>query len=227
MRRRNLSRSIGVLFLLILIIWTRKWFYGMEQPVISRFQFKIGTSWDSQPLDHQPVELSLYGTEHGMVVEVDAPFFNDPPAPDGKPGHPLQGLWDYEVVETFFLNDQNNYLEVEYCPHGQHLVLLLRDYRKPFKDMLNITYSSVIDGNSWTGKAIIPWEYVPQNISRFNAYAIHGSGKDRTYEALFPVPLGQFSEPDFHRLDFFQRVDFDVIIPASVRNRSPSDFWKL
>lgn len=65
-----------------------------------------------------------------------------------------------------------------------------------FQDMLNLTYSAVISGNSWKGIAVIPWEYLPQNVEKFNAYAIHGSGKDRVYESLFPVPHGEFKDPD-------------------------------
>jgi len=62
--------------------------------------------------------------------------------------------------------------------------------------MLNLTYSAVISGTSWKGTAVIPWEYLPPNVEKFNAYAIHGSGKDRVYESLFPVPHGKFNEPD-------------------------------
>ena len=41
-------------------------------------------------------------------------------------GEAFYQLWDYEVVELFFLNSESKrYLEVEFGPHGQHLVLLL------------------------------------------------------------------------------------------------------
>ena len=33
--------------------------------------------------------------DHEIIVEVDAPFFNDPPNPGGKPGEPFPQLWDY------------------------------------------------------------------------------------------------------------------------------------
>jgi hypothetical protein len=36
-----------------------------------------------------------------IKMEISAPFYNDP-APDGAPG-PFFQLWDYEVVEAFFL----------------------------------------------------------------------------------------------------------------------------
>ncbi|CAH2300949.1 Hypothetical predicted protein, partial [Pelobates cultripes] len=54
--------------------------------------------------------------------------------PPGEPGQPFDGLWDYEVVESFFLNSKTTqYLEVELCPHGQHLVLLLCGVGNAFK----------------------------------------------------------------------------------------------
>jgi hypothetical protein len=33
-------------------------------------------------------------------------------------------------------------------------------------------------------------------VTKFNAYAIHGEGDERQYESLFPVPNGQFPNPD-------------------------------
>jgi hypothetical protein len=57
---------------------------------------------------------------------------------------------------------------------------------------------------TWYGSAWIPMDYLPPGVDRFNAYAIHGVGDDRKYEALFPVP-GEF--PDFHRLEHFQPID--------------------
>ena len=52
------------------------------------------------------------------------------------------------------------------------------------------------DEGFWTGKAIIPEAYLPAKVSKFNAYAIHGSDEDRSYETLFPVEIGQFESPN-------------------------------
>uniref|UniRef100_A0A8C0XG34 Uncharacterized protein n=1 Tax=Castor canadensis TaxID=51338 RepID=A0A8C0XG34_CASCN len=96
--------------------------------------FKIEHTWDGFPVGHQPVSVRLSPGEGGVVMEVSAPFFNDPPAPLGEPGKPFNELWDYEVVEAFFLNDvAEQYLEVELCPHGQHLVLLLSGRKNVWK----------------------------------------------------------------------------------------------
>ena len=42
-------------------------------------------------------------------------------------------LFDVEVVEAFFLNDAGDYLELEFGPHGQHLMLLLSGRRNAIK----------------------------------------------------------------------------------------------
>ena len=42
-------------------------------------------------------------------------------------------------------------------------------------------YSASIDeaAGTWEGTATIPASYLPPNITRFNAYAIHGAGEGR------------------------------------------------
>uniref|UniRef100_A0A452QXY1 Chromosome 4 open reading frame 33 n=1 Tax=Ursus americanus TaxID=9643 RepID=A0A452QXY1_URSAM len=88
--------------------------------------FKIEHTWDGFPVNHEPVFVRLNPTVGGVMMKVSAPFFNDPPAPLGEPGKPFNELWDYEVVEAFFLNDiTEQYLEVELCPHRL-------EYFKPF-----------------------------------------------------------------------------------------------
>ena len=61
--------------------------------------------------------------------------------------------------------------------------------------------------------------YLPKNVTRFNAYAIHGtkwgeaspSEEDKRYEALYPVDPKVVPNPDFHALDFFQTIDLSEI----------------
>ncbi|KAF2977627.1 hypothetical protein EK904_010732 [Melospiza melodia maxima] len=81
-------------------------------------EFLIEHTWDGLPVSHEPVSIGLRPDNAGLLMEIRAPFFNDPPAPPGEPGKPFGGLWDYEVVEAFFLSDRSEqYLEVELCPH--------------------------------------------------------------------------------------------------------------
>ena len=58
-------------------------------------------------------------------------------------------LWDYEVVEAFLLGAQDQYLEVEVCPHGQHLVLALRGARGILTDKLDLVFKATISEGNW------------------------------------------------------------------------------
>lgn len=59
-------------------------------------EFRIKHTWDGLPVSHEPVTIGLRPDNAGLLMEVHAPFFNDPPAPPGEPGKPFGGLWDYE-----------------------------------------------------------------------------------------------------------------------------------
>ncbi|XP_059174841.1 UPF0462 protein C4orf33 homolog isoform X2 [Physella acuta] len=188
--------------------------------------FAIRTTWNGNCVKHEPVKISLApAADGGMVIKILAPFFNSPPKPDGPPGQPFPGLWNYEVVEAFFLNDKDQYLEVELGPYGQHLLLMLNGERKMVKDKLPLTtYSADIEGDRWTGEAILPRGYFPPGVTKFNAYAIHGEGEDRVYESLYPATGGE-TQPDFHNLHYFQPIDMSKLL----NNYSPadvSDEWK-
>ena len=109
-------------------------------------------------------------------------------------------------MELFLLNDAGQYLEVELGAWGHHLVLLL-DGGKDLRHSLPLNYTAARTGDQWTGSALIPTAYIPPNISRVNAYAIHGHGHHRQFEALYPAPSGAHSAPNFHRLEYFQPVE--------------------
>nr|XP_055131889.1 UPF0462 protein C4orf33 homolog isoform X5 [Symphalangus syndactylus] len=166
-----------------------------------QMDFKIEHTWDGFPVKHEPVFIRLNPGDRGVMMDISAPFFNDPPAPLGEPGKPFNELWDCEVVEAFFLNDvTEQYLEVELCPHGQHLVLLLSGRRNVWKQELPLSFRVSRGETKWEGKAYLPWSYFPPNVTKFNSFAIHGSEDQRSYEALYPVPqheLQQGQKPDF------------------------------
>ncbi|XP_036439561.1 UPF0462 protein C4orf33 homolog [Colossoma macropomum] len=192
-------------------------------------EFSIQHVWNSDPVDHQPVKIRFSPGDGGLRMEVCAPFFDDPPAPAGPPGQPFPGLWDYEVVESFFLNSSSEkYLEVEVCPHGQHLVLLLNGKHNAFMQQLPLSFSAVVTGNRWKGEALIPWNYFPPGVDKMNSYAIHGSGSGRSYEALYPVPpedLQPGQGPDFHRLQYFKPFSLQSIMGEGWV-QPESDLWR-
>jgi len=124
------------------------------------------------------------------------------------------------VVEVFFLNDENQYVEIELGPRGQHIVLLLNGQRKTVRHSLPINYINVQRTDSdWRGEALIPIEYLPPNVTKMNAYAIHGTGDKRVYEALYPVSPGS-EGPDFHNLTAFNEFNSSIILATPVTTLS-------
>ncbi|KAM9330466.1 UPF0462 protein C4orf33 homolog [Gastrophryne carolinensis] len=192
-------------------------------------EFKIEHEWNSIPVSHDPVTICLKALPEGLQMDVFAPFFNDPSAPPGPAGAPFPGLWDFEVVEAFFLNSKTNqYLEVELGPHGHHLVLLLSNRRHIWKECLPLSFEASTTEVTWKGSALLPWEYFPPSVDRFNAYAIHGYGPKRTYEALYPVPEKEIVEgqqPDFHRLEYFKPFNFQRLMEEEMK-QPESSLWK-
>ena len=60
-------------------------------------EFHIFKTWNGSEIDHPSVVISLSATEgKGLQVDVKAPFFNSPPAPNAAAGQPCDRLWDYE-----------------------------------------------------------------------------------------------------------------------------------
>jgi len=185
--------------------------------------FAIRNTWDGGCVSHEPIKVAIGpALDGGCQVRVSGPFFNSPDKPDGPQG-PFDQLWEYEVIEVFFLNDHDQYVEVEFGPYGHHIVLLLNGARNAVKTLLPMTYSANITGDQWYGEATIPRDYFPPNATRFNAYAIHGEGSSRTYEALYPATGTR--APDFHDLKFFQPFDMTQALNGFNPNEVSNE-WK-
>ncbi|KAF2344669.1 hypothetical protein FHG87_024576 [Trinorchestia longiramus] len=157
--------------------------------------FSINTTWSGEPIDHDPITMSIQGRRDHVLWCIDAPYMGDPPPPT-RPGEPLWQLWEYEVVEAFFLNDEDQYLEVELGPHGQHIVLLLYGKRNILRHSLPMQVTTTITGSRWRGTGVIPIEYFPPKVNRFNAYAMHVPGKRRHQESLYPADRKKLSEAE-------------------------------
>lgn len=59
-------------------------------------QYSIETTWDSDPVNHDPIKIDFSPGLGGLKIEMFGPFFNDPPGPDGPPGQTFPQLWNYE-----------------------------------------------------------------------------------------------------------------------------------
>jgi hypothetical protein len=160
--------------------------------------------------DHCLLRASL--DDARLVVQVQAPFHDDPPPP-GPPGR-YPRLWEHEVVELFLLGEGERYTEIEVGPHGHHLALNLLGRRHVVDGHVRVKVETRIDGARWSGRAEVSRSDLPERCIRANAYAMFGSGVDRQCLAAHPVP-GE--APDFHRLECFPPIDdFARVSPRRV-----------
>lgn len=163
----------------------------------------VAQTWDAQPIDEsEQVVVTLFRRSEDLLVEVDAPYHGDP-RPVTGPGR-LDRLWEYEAVELFLVGDDEHYLEVEVGPHGHYLVLELWGRRHVGRRALLAQYEAVLSESRWRGTARLPVSYLPPNVVRGNAYAMHGVGPNRRYLAASPVPG---DKPDFHALEHFGKIE--------------------
>jgi hypothetical protein len=163
----------------------------------------IGRTWDGELVAaDERVHVSLLLGDQALIVNIEAPFHDDPP-PSGPAGS-FDGLWDFEVVEVFLLGAAEHYLELEFGPHGQYLALQLEGRRNVVARGLPLDYASDRQASRWTASAEVPLDSLPAGIHACNAYAIHGLAQERRYLATYPGT----GAPDFHQLTSFQPLDW-------------------
>ena len=162
-------------------------------------QHSITYLWDGTSLKQADiVHVSVKEQEQSILFEIDAPYYDDP-APNVPPSS-VWGLWEYEVVEVFFVGEDGQYLEAEFGPHGHHLVLWLSAPRTIEKKHLPVQFSTQIQNGRWKGTAQIARAILPSPIKKWNLFSIHGVGEQRQYQCMHPLGT---PKPDFHQPQLF------------------------
>ena len=160
----------------------------------------IQYEWDGTVLPEShwvTVELRLNDEE--IQIDVEAPFFDNPPPddiPNSKTG--FWQLWDYEVVEVFLVGQDGSYTEIEVGPHGHHLILRLDAPRSVVDKMHPMVWNASIESTRWQGHGAIARHLLPAQIDKVNAFAIRHFQGRRQYCCHTPLPAEQ---PDFHQPD--------------------------
>jgi len=126
--------------------------------------FYIEKTWDGDDIDHedplQRVHIHFDSNDGGdLTVQVSAPYFNSPHFPPDLltfstcPRRTVADLYNYEVtreasrigvlmcvsfqvVGVFLANDDDEYLEIEFSPHGSYLLIMLDGYRNKILEKL-------------------------------------------------------------------------------------------
>ncbi|CAC5383333.1 unnamed protein product [Mytilus coruscus] len=191
--------------------------YRIRETLGSAMTFNISTIWNGRPIDHDPAIISLDRDRcNNVIMTVDAPFFNDPANPGSTLGQPLPGLLNIKqqlpLTYTATINNDrwtgeatipSSYFPPKVTKFNAYAIpgsgtnrtyeslypVPTGKYTDP-EQQLPLTYTATIKNDRWTGKATIPGNYFPPKVTQFNAYAIHGSGTNRTYESLYPVHGG-------------------------------------
>ena len=164
----------------------------------SRYEktFQIASLWNGDPVQHRAqVEVKARIDETLVLMQVEAPFHNDPPPPS-EPGS-TEGLWNHEVVELFLAGHGERYLEIELGPFGHYLVLLFSAQRSRDGGPQPAEVWTQRDAQRWTGELRLDRAVLGFEPCRGNAFAIHGRGPQRQFMAAHPC---DGPKPDFHQL---------------------------
>jgi len=166
--------------------------------------FEIDKLWDGRLCANEALHAEVWITkrEAGLEVRVHAPQLSNQRIPDAPHDTRVDGLWDYDVVELFFVGDDGTYTEVELGPGGNYLVLQFDGIRHRSNDWEGREFdhrNSTSTPGTWQSIIQLPWDTLPRHIVRANAFLV----MDGKYLAWNPIPG---DKPDFHQPDTFPDV---------------------
>jgi len=167
--------------------------------------FTVNKMWDGSPCGDERLHAEVWITkkEAGLNVRVHATILDGQKIPNAPVDTRFDGLWDYDVVELFFVGADGKYTEVEVGAGGHYLVLAFDDVRIRANDFAGREFDHRHGGSTpgtWQTQMTIPWDVLPSTITRMNAFAIMGG----THLALSAVPG---SAPDFHQPATFPEAE--------------------
>lgn len=170
-----------------------------HQPEVLRLA--IGRLWSGEksPDSRFSALVELQQHEAGILVRAITPPFPAPRIPSAPPGSRVEGLWEYDVIELFFVDEDGQYLEVELGIGGQYLVLGFDAPRHLVADFADLSFEvrhEEHSGGRCINEIVIPRELFPTNLKALNAYLIAGG----QFFSYHPLP-GE--SPDFHQPDMF------------------------
>jgi hypothetical protein len=162
---------------------------------------EIAHRWDGAPLRGLHARVLLSADRDGLWIEAAMAHQHPARIPDAPRGARVEGLWEYDVVECFVAGADGRYLEVELGAGGHHLALAFDAPRRRVNDYaceaLAIDWQR--DDAAWRSRCRVPRAWIPEPVTRANAFAIAGG------EFAVHAPVGG-SQPDFHRPRAFPEV---------------------
>ncbi len=166
-----------------------------KQPEVLRVA--VGRLWSGQPCPNERLGafIELQQNERGILVRATTRSLASSKIPEAPVGSRVDGLWEYDVVEIFFVDEDGQYLEVELGVGGHHLVLGFDAPRRLVADFADLSFETrhvVLPDDRCVNEILIPRDLFPTSLKALNAFMIAGG----QFLAHHPVPGGQ---PDFHQ----------------------------
>lgn len=166
--------------------------------------FEVDRMWNGDPCGDESLhaEIWIMKKETGLEVRVHAPQLPNQRVPNAPHDTRVDGLWEYDAVELFFVGDDGKYTEVELGPGGNYLILSFDGVRQRSNDWEGREFdhrSSTSTPGTWQSVIQLPWDVLPGRITKMNTF-LSMDGKLLAWNA---VPG---SEPDFHQPDTFPEV---------------------
>lgn len=166
----------------------------------------VERQWDGSacpdPLVH--AEVALAQTSEGVRVRVRAPVLPDARIPAEASVMRVANLWEYDVVEVFFVGPGHHYLELELGAGGHWLLLSFDEvrHRSNEHEKLSLKVDWKREGSFWTSEVTIPRELIPEPLRALNAFVIARG----FFLAMSPV---SGTEADFHQPDKYPKAEFE------------------
>lgn len=181
----------------------------------------IHTHWNGAP-EHNPRlqgEVLLSASPEGLLLTMRLPHQEQPQIPAAPVGERVADLWTFDVVECF-LAGPDGYTEIELGAGGHFLILTFSAPRVCADACERLQPSLQFEPHlehpahphlpRWSTRLCLPWKYVPQPLTRGNAYVI----VREHYLCFEPLPG---PKPDFHQPQRFPTV---MLSPEAERLRS-------
>ncbi len=136
-------------------------------------------------------------TDGGLLITATAPKFSVEHHPNAPSGKRFDGLWDYDVLEIFFVGEDGKYIEVELGTAGHYLVLGFDGVRRRANDFYDHVFEHTFyrekDGST-INTIFIPNDILPPLITRVNAFII--ANQEFLAHAPLPGAKADFHQPD-------------------------------
>lgn len=128
-----------------------------------QLEYRITTTWDSLPVLQRPMTLRFKSGVQGLLMEVNAPFFDDPLASPGEAGQAFYGLWEYEGEKFSILSAQAK----RNREHMWYMAVLLQ-YLLIFSE-----FPSTSCYSSWVSENLVIWKNEVRNCGTWRGMIVN------------------------------------------------------